>query len=125
MKPPVIDKKIWNTWREFELNEESPRFFLDLIEKFLENTPNLFLEFLDAIKNKDLKKIVYCSHTLASSCASLGAVQLSEYLKEIEDAARSKNPSIKIDHMSAIESHFAEVLHEMKMEQERLQNLAS
>lgn len=122
MNTALIDSAVWDKWRQFELTENSPGFFLDLLQTALASTPPLMKSLKEAFANQDLKNVIYFSHTLSSSCRSLGATQLASELKAIEWAGRSKPPEIKNELLPASEKMFEAFVEEIKREIARIKS---
>jgi HPt (histidine-containing phosphotransfer) domain-containing protein len=97
MKNSVIIEAVWAKWRQFEIDEDSPGFFLELLEVALSSSPPLMQDLLKSAEQSEVKKVIYCSHTLKSCCQSLGALTLAEAMKSIEIAARGTPPKIETE----------------------------
>ena len=67
-----------------EIGEGSEEMISNLITTYLNHTPTLFAAIEKALLVNDLNTIYRSSHTLKSSSANLGAVQLSETAKQLE-----------------------------------------
>ena len=83
----IIDSKVISDLSEREKND--PGLINDLITIFTETTPSQVQELLLAFNNNDLSNIIYLSHTLKSSCRSLGALDLANDFEKIEYAGKS------------------------------------
>ncbi len=119
----VIDKKVWQDWRNFEKQEASPGFFLELLTKVLASSPQLMSDLLAAHHQKDLNKVRYCAHTLSSSCKSLGAMSLGDLFSALENGCRAEPPVLHTQLMPALEKTFALFINEIQTEHDRLAQL--
>ncbi|MBF0207228.1 MAG: PAS domain S-box protein [Oligoflexia bacterium] len=57
----------------------------DLIQIFMESTPNALVELEQAAKNNNRKEMTAIAHPLKSSAATLGALQLRDLFAKIEE----------------------------------------
>ncbi len=71
-----------------ELREVMEDGFGDLVNTYLETSPALMDELRRANKAGDLEAMVIPAHSLKSSSANMGAMQLSALAREVEMAAR-------------------------------------
>ncbi|UYL07412.1 Hpt domain-containing protein [Bdellovibrio sp. SKB1291214] len=120
MKSDIIDKVVWEGLREFEKNEEMPGFFLNLLGATLTASRTQMDGLLKAIDDSEAKRVHYYAHTLKSSCASLGALNLAKTLGEIEAAALQKPAVIRQDLIPSVRSVFDQFLQEIQNEYNRL-----
>jgi HPt (histidine-containing phosphotransfer) domain-containing protein len=120
MKSDIIDKEVWEGLREFEKNEEMPGFFLNLLGTVLTSSQAQMDGLLKAVEEGDIKRVHYYAHTLKSSCASLGAMELAKTLGEIEFSSIEKPPVIRKDLMATVEDVFKDFLQEIQNEHSRL-----
>lgn len=120
MNTPLIDTSVWDKWRKFEVTENSPGFFLGLLETGLSSTTPQMQSLMAAIERQDLKEIIYFSHTLSSTCRSLGAPQLASHLKDIEWSARATPPVVKRELSTVIQKMFENFAEELKKEIARI-----
>lgn len=120
MSTALIDSAVWEKWRQFEVTESSPGFFLELLQTALTSSQPLMANLAKAMDDQDLKNTIYFSHTLSSTCRSLGATQLSGLLKDIEWAARANSPAIKSELMPVIQKMFEAFCSELKLEIARI-----
>jgi signal transduction histidine kinase/CheY-like chemotaxis protein/HPt (histidine-containing phosphotransfer) domain-containing protein len=81
--PPVIDRGVLQDLRE--VMEED---FIRLLLTYLQNTPAQLQRLDEAARAGDIDAMVRPAHSLKSSSANVGAMQVSELAKELEYAAR-------------------------------------
>lgn len=63
-----------------ELSDGNTDLLCELIDKFLEHTPELLQEARKALEAGDAAKVDYYVHTMKGSALSIGFVPLSEFL---------------------------------------------
>ncbi len=81
----------------------------ELIEAYLEDAPRLIESLRFAADRSDVEGMVAPAHTLKSTSANLGAMQLSTLAKDVEHQAREGNVDNPDQHVSRIESQYAAV----------------
>jgi CheY-like chemotaxis protein len=62
---------------------------VELIDIFIEDTPKYLSELQTSLDSGDWKSFTRAAHTMKSSCANLGAMQLSNNAKDTETAGRN------------------------------------
>jgi HPt (histidine-containing phosphotransfer) domain-containing protein len=62
--------------------------FLSLVRVFLEDAPRAILRLQDAAAENDLPALVAAAHSLKSTSANLGAMDLSELARQLEHGGR-------------------------------------
>jgi HPt (histidine-containing phosphotransfer) domain-containing protein len=70
---------------------DDPEFVRELLETYLGETPDQLAAINSAIEADDAAALVRPAHTLKSSSATLGAMQLSALGRELEVAGRSES----------------------------------
>jgi len=86
----AVDPEVLESLRELG-GEDDPGLFLELIELFLEDTPQRMKQVEEALARDDADGLGAAAHALKSSCANLGALKLSELFKEIEFAGKESD----------------------------------
>ena len=81
---PILDEKVL-----LELREIMDDDYLSLLQTYLRNAPQLVEEIRTAIRQADVEAMVLPIHSLKSSSANVGAMQLSELAREAERLARA------------------------------------
>ena len=64
--------------------EDDPELFIELIQIFLDDTPQRMAQMAEALAGNDGEAIGQAAHALKSSCATLGALILADLFREIE-----------------------------------------
>ncbi|MEE3719051.1 Hpt domain-containing protein [Tumidithrix elongata RA019] len=89
---PVLDRSFLQ--EIFALAGAEPEAFLvEMIDCYLEATPNLIEAIQNAIADSDLNALQRAAHTLKSNSVSVGACGLANYCQQLE--AIDKSDSIK------------------------------
>jgi len=86
----AVDPDVLESLRELG-GEEDPGLFAELVEIFLDDTPQRMQQIQDAIENDDAEALGAAAHALKSSCANLGALALADLFKELEFAGRDQD----------------------------------
>ncbi|MGL5084105.1 MAG: response regulator [Microcoleaceae cyanobacterium] len=84
---PAIDTQVLHSLREYD-DEDEP-FVNILIETYLNEAPKHLAAIERAIAAQSAKALREAAHTLKSSSAQLGAIQFSEFCKELEQMGRA------------------------------------
>jgi HPt (histidine-containing phosphotransfer) domain-containing protein len=84
----LIDSRALDSIRSLQ-REGAPDILHKIIGVFLESTPNLLGELQHAIETGSGEDVYRLSHTLKSSSATVGAMQISAICREIETLARA------------------------------------
>lgn len=71
------------------LGEDADDFIPDLITDYLQSSQDLLNNLESSIESKDNDKIQINAHTLGSSSATLGAMNLAKYCHQMELVARN------------------------------------
>jgi HPt (histidine-containing phosphotransfer) domain-containing protein len=70
--------------------EEDPGLVVEIIDMFLHDAPSRVREIENALKIGDINTLERAAHTLKSSSANVGAVQLSHICQKLETLAHNK-----------------------------------
>lgn len=71
------------------LGEDAEDFIPDLITDYLQSSQDLLNNLESSIESKDKEKIQMNAHSLGSSSATLGAMNLAKYCHQMELVARN------------------------------------
>jgi HPt (histidine-containing phosphotransfer) domain-containing protein len=94
-------------------------FIRELIDTYLEETPQLLAQLRQALAAGDAEAFRRAAHSLKSTSASFGALTLSTQARELELIAKSGELTAvgdKIDNLSAAYAQAAQALQELKDE---------
>ena len=83
----VLDQDVITSLRELG-GTDDPDLFTELVTLFLEDTPQRLDELGEAMSAQDAAGLERSAHSLKSSSANLGAMELSAIFREIERAGR-------------------------------------
>jgi len=86
---PILDESI--LVELLATTGDDPEFVRELLETYLAETPGQLAAITAAIEADDAAALVRPAHTLKSSSATLGAMQLSALGRELEMAGRSES----------------------------------
>jgi signal transduction histidine kinase/CheY-like chemotaxis protein/HPt (histidine-containing phosphotransfer) domain-containing protein len=104
----VIDRKVLDNIRALQGDGDD-----DLLNKiitiFLSDSPERLAELRKAVNSGDAPSINRIAHTLKSSCANLGALNLSSQFKEMEAMGRTNSIEHTPELLSQIEAEFKTV----------------
>lgn len=89
-KPGIIDPHVLASLRTM-LEPDASAKLAELIGIFIGHTSNFFAILEEGAARYDLTALAYVAHTLKSSSASLGALQLTRICRELEAACQTQN----------------------------------
>jgi|RhiMetdeSRZDD1v2_1073273.scaffolds.fasta_scaffold28756_7 HPt (histidine-containing phosphotransfer) domain-containing protein len=101
----AIEKEIKEKAKEW-VDEYGEDFLVELIDVYLQDTPNRVTQLRRALDGGDRETLVREAHTLKSSSANVGAMGLSALAKEMEAAGRSGKIEIVAGEMTRFEEEF-------------------
>lgn len=112
-----IDYSVLDKLRGLQI-EGAPDVVASIINIYLANSPVLLNEVKRAAEAGDSETLRRASHTLKSSSANVGALQLSESCRELEGIVRAnalaKDAEKIVKLVAAIENEFARVRHALR-----------
>ncbi len=101
-----VDKNVLDELASFD---DDGTFMKEMVQIYLEETPKLIKQLTESLKEKKIEEFVRAAHTLKSSSANLGAMELSEMSKNLE----YKGKNGKIDGLNSeveeIKAEFSKV----------------
>jgi HPt (histidine-containing phosphotransfer) domain-containing protein len=99
-----IDLNTFNTLKE----STGADFISELIDVFLEDTPNQIAQMRSALANTDADSFRRAAHSIKSNTATFGAMELSALAKELEGFGRDRNLEIG-NRLEVMEEMFRQV----------------
>lgn len=106
---PAIDKVIFE-----ELKQMSGADFInELIDAFLEDSPNMIRNMQQAIAARDADSFRRNAHSLKSNAYTFGATQLGLLAKELEMMGKEKNLDVG-DRLDVLNQSFTSAAEELK-----------
>ena len=85
---PILDPQVLNSLREFA-GAKAQTIISQIIEQYLEDSPEKLQAIEAAATEQDAKALRKAAHSLRSSSANLGAINVAELCKTVENIARS------------------------------------
>lgn len=83
----VLDMRVIEGLRELG-GDDDPGLLLEVIGMFLDDAPTRIAEIRQGLASGDIKLLERAAHSLKSASANVGAMQLSNVCKRIEEIAR-------------------------------------
>jgi signal transduction histidine kinase/DNA-binding response OmpR family regulator len=109
----AIDSDVLQAFRE-AMGDAASECLAQLIEVFLEETPNLVQAIETAAARGDATAMQRSAHALKSSSASLGAMTLSQYCQNLEAMGRSNMLATASEVASQLEAEYKRVELELR-----------
>ncbi len=105
------------TWETLDsyyrvMGDETDAFLIELIQTFLPNAQKLIDDLKDSFVKQDLTTFHRSAHTLKSSSASLGAMQLSDLARELELDTVDSFPEDSSSRVQALQKELKDVIPE-------------
>ena len=85
-RPTVLDPDVIATLKELGGDDE-PELFVELVDLFIQDTCEQLAQASEALERGDSEEMRRRAHTLKSSCANVGAVNMSKLCFQIEQHA--------------------------------------
>ena len=104
----VLDMAVIDSLKELG-GEDDPGLLTELIDLFLADAPTYMVMLREAIESDDPAAMERAAHTLKSSSANIGALQLSELCRELEAAGRGQCVSGSAVIYQRTEQHYRDV----------------
>lgn len=89
-------------------------FINELIDAFLDDTPELFAQMRSALVTKDADSFRRAAHSMKSNAATFGAMGLSTLAKELETLGRENNLEVG-NRLDTMEDVFRQVESQLKL----------
>ena len=102
------------------IGPDSPEVLVDLMDTYLDESAELVASIQSAMAAGDVASALRPAHSLKSSSASIGAMNLSRYSADLEAYLRGSLPELDVPvQVQRIEQEFARVRSEMLRLRER------
>ncbi len=90
-QPPMLD---WSVLEEYVtlVGDTDGSATHELVQLYLEHTPNLFVRLRDAVQANNASEAVRAVHDLSSTSASIGLIRLSKMARALERQLRYERP---------------------------------
>ncbi len=107
--PPALKSEVIEDLRDIMGPE-----FLSLVRVFLEDAPRAILRLQDAAAENDLPALIAAAHSLKSTSANLGAMDLSELARQLEHGGRRNELGDATGLAQRLVDEFARVDHALR-----------
>ncbi len=104
----VLDLSVLDGLRDLQVIG-APDILTRIVDAYLPSSDRLVAELREGAGVKDFEKIQNAAHSLKSSSAAIGAMQLSEFSKELELGCRNGTLLDAAELVRKIETEFARV----------------
>ncbi len=108
----VLDESVLDTLRSLATSSQ-PDLFVKIINTYLESSLVLMEQLIESDEVEDIDRITHASHTLKSSSANVGAIELSQLCGKIEAMARSENMVGYTDVLNGLKTMYPLVCEEL------------
>ena len=92
-----------------DLAGDTPDLLEQIVQLYLESAPSLLAQIEAGLAAADLDSVGNAAHSLKSSSANLGAIELSRMCGKLEAAARAGAIGADVPSLSAIEAEYQQV----------------
>jgi len=92
-----------------DLAGDTPDLLRQIVQLYLESAPALLAQLAAGLATADLDSVSNAAHSLKSSSANLGAIELSKMCGKLEAAARAGTIGADLPPLSAIEAEYQRV----------------
>lgn len=103
-------------------SDVGPEVVIELIDLMLSRSADQIREILEASNAQDFKRLTILVHTLKSSAASLGAADLSEICRQIEQKCKANDTAEVPSLVAKLEGEFKAAM--TRLEKERSERSA-
>jgi CheY-like chemotaxis protein/HPt (histidine-containing phosphotransfer) domain-containing protein len=101
----ILDRSALEGLRALETSD-NPNLVSRIIEAYMTDSPKLIDKMRHALGTADMMEVAKAAHTLKSSSANVGALELSDRCKQLESAAKRGAAETSRDLLSEIESGY-------------------
>lgn len=111
----AIDTKVLQSFRKM-VGKDATAIVREMIDCYLEETPKLLEEIATAIAGGNVVQANRAAHTLKGSSLTLGALNLSNFCKELEILSREGNTEESIEKLPLIKAEYERVKAALQIE---------
>ena len=104
----VLDMNVIDSLRELG-GDSDPDLLVELIDLFLADAPQHVEVIEAALESGDAKALEHAAHSLKSSCANIGALQMSSLCFDLEVMGREQRIEDRPEMASEIRERFSSV----------------
>ena len=98
------------------VDEDDPDFLIELLEDYMDNSEENLKAIRYAIQAKDTVTVVRTAHTLKGASSNIGAVNMTELSKQLEELGREETLHGAVELIDQLEVEFVEVKTELEKE---------
>jgi len=117
----ILDKKVLNAIRQMDSTDDN-RLLKELFNIFQSEAANRYEQIQTGIIEKDYDTLANAAHALKSNSAELGAMQLSQLCKTLEQKSQKNNLRNIDDLFEELSNEFQKVLNAMEQELQKAAN---
>lgn len=115
--PSVLNRQVLNSLRQMA-GAKAPMILRQIIGNYLEDAPQRLQSIRDAVAAGDATALRQSAHTLRSSSANLGAMNLSNLCKELEMMGRAGTTTDASRWITQVEAEYEKVKVALNLENE-------
>ncbi len=104
-----LDWQVFNRLRDELETDDDPEFFIELIDQFLGDVPQIISEMHRSAHNQDRQMLTIKAHTLKGSSQTFGAKALANLCRDLEAQAGSASMLQLGEKIAQIEMEFSQV----------------
>lgn len=104
------------------VGEKAGPVLAELIDCYLEDAPKLVQAIRAAVVRGDAKQLRFCTHTLKSSSATLGATTLANLCKELEVMSQSEKIEGGLNKLPQLKAEYARVEAALQIERQHFRS---
>ena len=86
-----------------------------LVSLYNEESPELISQIAEGIKNSDVGQVLSSSHSLKSTSATLGAMTLADYARDLENMSRKDDLTSSAAVLDAIKEEHTRVVADLEL----------
>ncbi|AFZ18222.1 PAS domain S-box protein [Allocoleopsis franciscana] len=113
--PPVLDHRVLNSLRQMT-GSKAATLLRQIIDDYREDAPQQLQDIRDAVAAGDAQALRQSAHTLRSSSANLGAMNLSYLCKELEMIGRAGTTTDAPEWIAQVEAEYEKVKVALQLE---------
>ncbi len=103
--------------------EEDLKFFIELLDIYIEDTPKVIEQITDACKNHKGTELVFAAHKLKGGSVILGLEKITHIAAELEELGRQKKFKDTVIMASGLEEIFLLTVRDLKVLREKYLNM--
>jgi signal transduction histidine kinase/DNA-binding response OmpR family regulator/HPt (histidine-containing phosphotransfer) domain-containing protein len=113
-----VDAKVLKSFRQM-VGENADEVLAEMIDCYLEDAPQLVSAIATAVAQGNAPQLRQAAHTLKSSSATLGAITLSHFCKELEVTARNGDTESGLNKLPQLQAEYEKVKTALQIERRK------